>query len=288
MTFLDPFIVPFADYAFMRRALAACLVLALGGVPLGLFLTLRRMTLAGDAMSHAILPGVALAFLASGLSVWAMTLGGLMTGIVVASLAVMLVRFTNLKEDAAFMLLYLLSLAAGVTLVSLKGSNVDLLHLLFGNILAISPESLWMITASTCLSLLVMAVLFRRLVIDGFDPDFMKAVAAHVGGGTAGVHHVFFVLLMVNLVAAFQALGTLMALGVMILPSLAARFWTRSIDGAMGLGIVLAAVSSAGGLLVSFYGKIPAAPAVVLTMGSVTFLSAIAGRYGSVRANAIG
>ena len=99
---------PFTQFAFMRRALAACIILAIGGTPLGVFMTLRRMTLVGDAMSHAILPGVALAFVTSGLALIPMTLGGLAAGAFVALFAVFLTRFTRLKEDASFTMLYLL------------------------------------------------------------------------------------------------------------------------------------------------------------------------------------
>ncbi len=280
-TITDFLFTPFADYAFMRRALAACAVLALGGTPLGVFMTLRRMTLVGDAMSHAILPGVAVAFLAFGLSVWPMTLGGLATGIAVAFIASLLTRYTQLKEDSAFALLYLLSIATGVTLVSLKSSGADLLHLLFGDILAIDREALLLVTAATCLSLGVIAALYRQMVIECFDPDFLKST---LHGGNAA-NAAFFVLLMVNLIAAFQALGTLMALGLMILPAIAARFWTRNIDAAMPLSIAFALFASVTGLLVSYHGKIPAGPAVVLVAGTMGFVSACLGRYGSVRSN---
>lgn len=271
---------PFTHYAFMRRALAACVALALGGTPLGVFMTLRRMTLVGDAMSHAILPGVACAFLAFGLAVWPMTLGGLLTGVAVASAAVLLTRFTQLKEDAAFTLLYLMSIAGGVTLISLKGSGLDLLHLLFGNILAIDGDSLLLVTATCCLSLVVIAALYRQLIIECFDPDFLKSAAPRRGWTS----HVFFVLLMINLIAAFQALGTLMALGLMILPAIAARFWARNIDRAIPIGIVFALVASVTGLLLSYYFKIPSGPAVVLVAGGFALLSAVVGRYGSVLA----
>ena len=274
---------PFTHYAFMRRALAACAALALGGTPLGVFMTLRRMTLVGDAMSHAILPGVALAFLAFGLSLGPMTLGGLVTGVAVALAAVLLTRFTSLKEDAAFTLLYLLSIAVGVILISLKGSSVDLLHLLFGNILAIDRDSLVLVGSATCLSLIVIAVLYRRLVIECFDPDFLKATTH--GGWTS---HVFFGLLMINLIAAFQALGTLMALGLMLLPAIAARFWTRNIDGAVPLSILLALLSSVAGLLLSYYAEIPSGPSVVLVAGILGLVSAFIGRYGSVASTVLG
>lgn len=280
MTLTDLLITPFADYAFMRRALAACVVLALGGTPLGVFMTLRRMTLVGDAMQHAILPGVAIAFACAGLSLWAMTLGGLIAGMAVALLAVGLTRFTQLKEDASFTLTYLLSLAAGVIIISLRGNSVDLLHMLFGNILAIDRDSLLLIAAVAYATLLTLAALYRGLVIACFDPDF----AAATGRAGSGASAVFFVLLVVNLVAAFQALGTLMALGLMILPALAARFWTRTIDAALPLSVLLALVAAPVGLLVSYHAKLPAGPAVVLTAGTLCLFSALCGRRGSVLA----
>lgn len=281
MTMFDPLIAPFTDFAFMRRALAACLVLALGGVPLGLFLSLRRMTLAGDAMSHAILPGVALGFLCCGLSLWAMTLGGMVAAVIVAGAAVALTRMTRLPEDSALLLVYLLSLSVGVVLVSLRGSQLDLIHLLLGNVLAIEPNGLGLMTATACLSLVGVAILYRRLVVDGFDPDFMRAVDAHGGSGrksTDITRHVFFGLLMINLVAAFQALGTLMALGLMLLPVMASRFWARSIEGMIVLGYLVAALASYGGLLLSYYVRLPPAPAIVAIAGTLALASAIFGR----------
>ncbi|MDD5586377.1 MAG: metal ABC transporter permease [Alphaproteobacteria bacterium] len=279
MTIPELFFDPFTHYAFMRRALAACVILALGGTPLGVFMTLRRMTLAGDAMSHAILPGVALAFLVSGLSIWPMTLGGLAAGVFAACAAVFLVRFTQLKEDAAFTLLYLFLLATGVTIVSLKGGSVDLLHLLFGDILAINRDSLYLVTGTACLSLIGVAVLYRWLVIEGFDPDFLKTKTPYDVWGRL----LFYGLLMLNLIAAFQALGTLMALGLMILPAIAARFWSRNIDVIVPLGVLFALVASVAGLLVSYHANVPSGPAVVLTAGLLGLASACIGSCGSVR-----
>lgn len=279
---LDFLIDPFLEFAFMKRALAAALILALGGTPLGVFMSLRRMTLVGDALGHAILPGVAIAFLLAGLSVWAMTLGGVVAALLVALLVAMLTRFTKIKEDAAFTLVYLLSLAAGVTLLSMKESNVNLLHLLFGNILAIDQDSLILITVVSCFSLFALAALYRRLVVEGFDPDFLK-VAASRQLLTGWTHPVFFVLLMLNLVAAFQVLGTLMALGLMILPALAARFWARNIDKIIPVAMILACVSAYVGLLVSYYAHAPSGSAIVLVAGAAALASALVGRVGSLR-----
>jgi zinc/manganese transport system permease protein len=284
MTLSEFFIDPFTNYGFMRRALAACVVLALGGAPFGLFMSLRRMTLAGDAMSHALLPGVALAFAFSGLALWPMTLGGFVIGLAIAGAAVALTRFTLLKEDSALALLYLFSLAVGVTIISLKGNNIDLLHLLFGDILAINRESLLLMTGVSCLSLFGMAVLYRWFVIEGFDPDFLKATAPSAVWGSL----LFYGLLMLNLVAAFQTLGTLMALGLMILPAITARFWSRNIDVVVPLSVVFALAASLTGLILSYHVRMPSGPSVVLVAGGMGILSACAGRCGSVRTYLLG
>ncbi|HET6221520.1 MAG TPA: metal ABC transporter permease, partial [Dongiaceae bacterium] len=155
---------PFIAFGFMRRALIACLALSLGCGPIGVFLVLRRMSLMGDAMSHAILPGAALGFLVAGLSLWAMGAGGLVVGLAVALLSGMVSRATNLKEDASLAGFYLISLALGVLIVSTRGSNVDLLHVLFGTILAVDDSALFLIAGITSVTLLTLAVIYRPLV----------------------------------------------------------------------------------------------------------------------------
>ncbi len=277
---LDVVIQPFADYAFMRRALAACVILTLGGTPLGVFMTLRRMTLVGDAMSHAILPGVALAFAGFGLTLLPMTIGGLLTGAIVAGLAVFLSRYTSIKDDSALTLLYLLSMATGVTILSFKGGNIDLLHMLFGNILAIDNNALKLVAAVSMATVFTLAFFYRSFVIESFDSDF-----ANTGARTRhGTSAIFFLLLVLNLIAAFQALGTLMALGLIILPSIAARFWTQNIDVVIPVSIVLGLIAAPVGLLISFYIKIPSGSAVVLVAGMISLLSVMLGRHGSLRA----
>src|SRR5215470_1607292 len=151
----DALIAPFTEFEFMRRALAGVIALALGGAPIGVFLMLRRMSLVGDAMAHAILPGAAIGFLLSGLNLLAMTAGGLVAGFAVALLAGLVSRGTGLKEDASLATFYLTSLALGVTIVSIKGTNVDLLHVLFGNILALDDQTLLLVAINATITLLV-------------------------------------------------------------------------------------------------------------------------------------
>lgn len=267
----DALISPFMDYGFMRRALIACFALSLGGGPIGTLLVLRRMSLMGDAMSHAILPGAALGFLIAGLSLWAMSLGGLVVGLTVALLAGLISRTTALREDASLAGFYLISLAAGVLIVSTRGSNVDLLHVLFGTILSVDANALLLVASITTGTLLALALIYRPLIAESFDPAFLRTTAR---GGSL-YHIAFLVLVVVNLVAGFQALGTLMAVGLMMLPAAAARFWARDVWSLALLSTALAFVSGLTGLLLSYHFNLPSGPAIILTAG-VFYLASIA------------
>jgi zinc/manganese transport system permease protein len=264
----------------MRRALVGCLALALGCGPLGTILVIRRMSLMGDALSHAVLPGAALGFIAGGLSLPAMSLGGIAAGLVVALLSGIVTRLTPLREDASFAAFYLIALALGVLLVSTHGSNLDLLHLLFGSILAVDDAALVLIGGIATLSLLSLAVIYRPLVIECFDPGFLRAV-----GGRGGlVHTLFLALVVLNLVAGFQALGTLMAVGLMMLPAAAARFWVRELWSLSAASSALALGSGFIGLLLSYHLDLPSGPAIVLVAGLGYLASVILGPRDSLRA----
>lgn len=279
----DLLVAPFAEFAFMRRALVASVALALGCGPVGVFLLLRRMSLVGDALSHAILPGAAAAFLVAGLSLGAMALGGFVAGLVTALGAGALSRVTALREDATFAVFYLVALASGVMLVSAGGSGVDLLHVLFGSVLAVDDTALVLIGAVASLSVLTVAALFRGLVLESFDRDFLRVA----GGPDRGLHAVFLVLVVANLVAAFLALGTLMAIGLMMLPAAAARSWTRSVGGMIGAATAIAALCAYAGLVVSFAADAPAGPSIVLAAGCCYALSALFGPVGGIVTRAV-
>jgi zinc/manganese transport system permease protein len=274
----DLLIAPFAEFAFMRRALVGTAAIALAGGPVGVFLMLRRMSLTGDAMAHAILPGAALGYLVAGLSLPAMTLGGFAAGCIVAVLAGLVARNTALKEDASLAAFYLLSLALGVTIVSLRGSNVDLLHVLFGTVLALDDAALLLLGGIATVTLVTLALLYRPLVIECVDPTFLRSVSR---AGTP-VHLVFLGLLVLNLVGGFQALGTLLAVGLMMLPAAAARFWSAEVSIMILVATGIGLLSSLVGLLVSFHAELPAGPAIVLAAGAVYAVSLAFGREGGL------
>jgi len=272
-------IQPFIEFGFMRRALVACVALSLSATPLGVFLLLRRMSLVGDALSHAVLPGAAIGYLISGLSLVAMGIGGAIAGLTVALLSGAVSRFTPLREDASFAGFYLGSLALGVTLVSLRGSSVDLLHVLFGSLLAVDTPSIVLVSSISALSLLIFALIYRPLTIDAFDPTFLRAQNRW---SSPLVHAIFLLLVVINLVAGFQVLGTLMSVGLMMLPAASARFWSRHLAGSLAAAMIIATLASFSGLYASFYLSLPAGPAVVLSAALLFFLSILIGPCGGI------
>ena len=271
-----PLFSPFIEFGFMRRALAGCLALSLGATPVGVFLMLRRMSLAGDAMSHAILPGAAIGYLIAGLSLPAMTLGGLIAGLAVAVLAGGVARNTVIKEDASLATFYLLSLSAGVLIISLRGSSVDLLHVLFGSVLALDDAALYLLASFASLSVVALAIGLRLFALEGCDPAFL----ARISRLAPVAHYGFMILLVLNLVAGFHALGTLMAVGIMILPAATARLWVGTLGPLLLIAVLTAFFGSLIGLLLSYYFNLPAGPAIVLTLGALYLLSMGVGRLG--------
>ena len=270
----DALLGPFVEFSFMRRALIGALALSLGAGPVGVFLMLRRMSLIGDAMAHAILPGAAIGYLIAGLSLGFMTAGGLVAGMMIALAAGLVSHFTVLKEDAALASFYLISLAAGVVLVSLKGSNVDLLHILFGSILALDDGTLILLASATSISAFGLAIIFRALVLESVDPTFARLM----GSGSSYTNILFLALVVINLVAGFHALGTLLAVGLMMVPAFAARFWTDRLAGLIVVSIGFGFLSSVIGIIGSYHFNTPTGPTIILVSGGLYLMSLFGGR----------
>lgn len=269
-------IEPFLEFGFMRRALAGCLALSVSAAPMGVFLMLRRMSMTGDAMAHAILPGAAIGYLFAGLSLGAMTIGGIVAGLVVAVASGLVARGTVLREDASMAAFYLISLALGVLIVSTRGNNVDLLHVLFGTVLSLDDPALWLLVGIAGFTLLGLAVLYRPLVLECLDPAFLRSVSRW----SPVSHYGFLALLVINLVAGFHALGTLMSVGLMVLPAAGARFWTRAIGPMLALASGFALLACTVGLLVSYHADWPTSPVIVMVLGLLYLGSLLVGRQG--------
>jgi len=279
MNLFDLLVGPFVSYGFMSRALVGAVVIALSAAPVGVFLMLRRMSLSGDAMAHAILPGAGVGFLIAGLEILPMTLGGFAAGLVVALLAGLVSRLTIQREDTSLAAFYLISLALGVMLVSLRGSSVDLMHVLFGTVLALNNDALIMIGAVATISLVALALIWRPLFAECLDPNFLRSVS----GAGQPVHLIFLALVVLNLVGGFQALGTLLAVGLMMLPAAAARFWVRGLEALCLVAVTIGVASSYLGLLLSFHLSVPSGPAIILVAGAIYLLSLLIGNRGVIR-----
>jgi zinc/manganese transport system permease protein len=271
---------PFAEFAFMRRTLVATLALALSAPPLGVFLTLRRMSLLGDALSHAVLPGVALGFMLFGLSLPAMALGGTLAGLLVVAIAGAVSRFTTLKEDASLAAVYLVALALGVSLLSGHGTQLDVLHILFGSALGVDHDGLLLVAGVSTASVLALACLYRGWVLECFDPGLIHASrgaknswGAWDSWGAWVWQQGFLMLVVINLVAGFQTLGTLMAVGLMLLPAVSARLWHDTLPAQLLNASAQAAIAGIAGLLLSYHCDTPSGPTIIGCAGALYFTS---------------
>jgi zinc/manganese transport system permease protein len=229
-------------------------------------------------MGHAILPGAALGYFAAGLSLGPMTIGGLMAGLIVAIASAAVARTTILREDASLAAFYLISLALGVTIISLRGSNIDLLNVLFGSVLALDDATLILLAAIASTTLAALAVLYRPLVMETVDSQFLASVS-RIGGL---VQIVFLALVVLNLVGAFHALGTLLAVGMMMLPAAAARLITRDLSAMMLLSAAQGILSGYAGLVISFHAGLPSGPLITLLAGLLYLLALVFGSAGGL------
>lgn len=270
---MDALIQPFIDFAFMRRALVGIWVLSLGAAPLGVFLVYRRMSLMGDALAHSVLPGVAIGYFLSGLSVLAMTVGGLAAGLTVALLSGISGRLSPGRDDSHLAGFYLTALALGVFLISTGGSQVDLLHVLFGATLAMNNQALFLVATSTTLTTFAVLLLIRPLLLDSLEPDAIGFRSHWI----TLAQPTLLVLVVLNLVAGLHAMGTLMALALLILPAATATCWCRFLESACLLAWLLAVFAGGLGLLASFHFDWPTSPTIVLILGGQFLISLVLG-----------
>ncbi len=285
MSFHELFIEPFT-FGFMQRGLCSAALLSLSGGLLGAILVLRRLALMGDALSHSLLPGVALAFLIFGTNTLALFLGALIAGLLTALGSALLSRLTRVKEDAAFGSLFVIFFAAGVALVSLMRARIDLMHFLFGNILGVSPADLRLSAAASALTVIVFLVFRRGILLETFDPIFNRAT----GGRGGWMHLSLLALIVLNLVAALQAMGIVLALGLFLLPAVTAYLWCDHFGRLLITSVCVALFGTFAGILLSYHAGLASGASIVLCLGAVFLISALVSpRYGllsRIRSNA--
>jgi len=267
--------------AALRSALAGALALALGGAPLGVLLVARRMSLMGDALSHGILPGAAIAYLLAGPDPLALTIGALTAGLLVAALASLLARSGRLPEDSALAVLYLSALAFGILLLGRERDAEALHEMLFGAAGALEPAAVILSAIAATVTLISLALFIRGFLAQSADPVFTRAM-----GVSGGILHILLMMLVaLNLVAGFRAFGALMTVALMMIPAGAARYWARGYGGQAGAAVIISALASASGLLMAAWFEVETGAVMTLAATALFVVSAVFGRFGGLLQN---
>jgi ABC-type Mn2+/Zn2+ transport system permease subunit len=271
-----PLLAPL-HYAFMQRALMTCALIGFTNGFLGTFIILRRQALLADALSHSLLPGVAVAAMLAGLSPGGLLLGGLIAALLVALGGQLIARNSRLKDETAIASLYIIAFAIGIVLIRFSKVKIDLTHFLFGNILGVSNGDLWISYLSAFLTLTTLVIFQRPLLLTLFDAAVAQASGIRVGWLETGL----LALTVLGLVASLQAVGVLLSLGLMILPAATAYLLTDSFPRMLWGGAFIGLLGSLSGLFLSFFANIPSGPCIILLLA--VFLGAaylFSPRYG--------
>ncbi len=264
-------------YGFMQRALVGCVLVGFTNGFLSAFIVLRRLALLADALSHSLLPGLAVGAIFFGLAPL-----GLFSGAVIAALLVgiggqLVARSSRLKDETAIGALYTVAFSLGIILLKYSRVPVDLTHFLFGNILGVSNGDLWIIYAVGCLSALSLVCLQRGLLLALFEPS----VASSLGVPVARLNYLLITLIVLAMIASLQAVGVVLSVGLLVLPAATVYLLSDSYRALSWYGGLLGAVGACAGLLLSYWTDIPSGPAIVLVLGAGFVGALIFGpRYG--------
>ncbi|NPV77169.1 MAG: metal ABC transporter permease [Anaerolineae bacterium] len=254
------------SYAFMQRGMAAAILVGILCSVVGCYVVLRSMAFLGDAVAHAILPGVAIAYLLDG----NLTVGALLAAILVGLGIGFLTRQGNVKEDTAIGILFTAALALGVALIStIRTYAVDLSHILFGNILGVSSGDLWLTIGLSVIVLGSVILLFKPLLIISFDPVLAATLRLPIGL----LNNLLMILLAFTIVIALQTVGIGLVAAMLVTPPATAYLLTRRMAPMMFFSALIGIFSSVVGLYLSFYYNIASGAAIVLT---ATFLFVLA------------
>lgn len=256
---------PFA-LAFMQRALVASIIVGVVCAVIGCYVVLRSMAFLGDALAHAILPGVAVAYLV-GANLLA---GALVAGLIVAIGISSVTRAGTIREDTAIGIFFAAALALGVVLIStMDAYAVDLTHVLFGNVLGVSGTDLWIIGGLAVVVMGSIALLYRQLLVLSFDPVFGQTLGLRTYALRTGL----FLMLAATIVVSLQTVGVALVAALLVTPPATAYLLTRRLPGMMGVSALIGVVSAVGGLYLSYYLDIASGGAMVLVATGIFVLA---------------
>jgi manganese transport system permease protein len=266
MSVLDLILDPL-QYTFMRRALVAAVLVGLVCGVLGCFIVLRRMALIGDALSHAVLPGAAIAFMLGASDFF---VGAAIAGIVTAVLIGWVTNNSRVKEDAAIGVVFTGAFALGIVLITLiQSRSVDLFHMLFGNVLGVDDRHLWITAGITVAVLLIIGLLFKELLLHAFDP----IMAAATGLPVSGLHYLVMLLLSLTVVASLQTVGLVLVVAMLITPASTAYLLTDRFGRMLAISAGVGVGSAVIGLYGSYYWNISSGATIVLVATLIFFLA---------------
>ena len=264
-------------YPFMLRGLAAALTVGVVCPVLGAYVVLRGMAFFGDALAHIILPGVVAAFLLG----WPLVSGALIVGVVAALAVGAISRRSKIKEDTAIGVVFAGCFALGIALLSSRrGYAVDLSHILFGNLLGVSQQDLFLIVGLGLLALLAVLAFYKEFLVLSFDPLLATTLRLPVHR----LQNLMLILLAVVIVVSIQAVGVALVLAMLITPAAAASLLTRRLPVMMVAGAAIGAFSALVGLYLSYYTNLASGPAIVLTATTVFVLAFVFNRPRRARA----
>jgi manganese/iron transport system permease protein len=253
---LDLFLEPLR-YPFMVRGLLASVMVGALCAVVGSFVVLRGMAFFGDALAHAILPGVAIAYLLDANLMWGALAMGVLTAVGIGYLS----RRGQIKEDTAIGVIFAASFALGVAILStVQSYSVDLTHILFGNVLGVSTSDLWLTAGLGLLVLLTVFLLYKELLVISFDP----ILAATLRLPLNALDYLLLILIALTIVVSMQTVGVALMMAMLVTPAATAYLLTRRLWHMMIVGAAIGAVSSVAGLYLSFYVNVASGAAVVL------------------------
>ena len=255
------------SYEFIQRGLLALVIVGGINAVVGCFVVVRGMSFFGDALAHAILPGVALSYTASGGYIAGnLFLGGLGAGIVSALVIAWLTRNQELKEDSAIAIVFVTMFALGIAIISTQSSYaVDLTHILFGSINAISHDDLLTMTALAAIVLLAVLLLYKEFLLVSFDLSLAHSLRLPV----QLLKILLLVLIAVTIVASLQAVGIALMLALLTTPAATARLLVKRLHHMIVIASLIGIVSGVVGFYASYYLDIPSGACIVLTLSAI-------------------